>query len=105
QQGRLVGFYTVRKSCPTGYSQGEIRLALALAHHVTLAMELSRLAEEVRQAAVLQEREQAAAKRAAELSKTNQALLRTLDAVAAEPEIDRLLGTVIAAITDQLHAA
>jgi PAS domain S-box-containing protein len=66
-QGRLAGFCSVRNIRYKSYGPGEIQLAQALAHQATLAMELSRLAEQSRYAAVLQERERAAEERAAEL--------------------------------------
>jgi signal transduction histidine kinase len=103
-QGRLVGFYTVRNSRPKSYGPGEIQLAQALAHQVTLAMTFTRLAGQAQQAAVLKEQEQAAARRLAELSSANRALLRTLGALAAEPQLDEFLGTVVASITGQLKA-
>jgi PAS domain S-box-containing protein len=66
-QGRLVGLYIVRNSQPKRLGPREIQLAQAMAHQATLAMEFTRLAEQSRHAAVLQERERAAQERAAEL--------------------------------------
>src|SRR5207245_6300286 len=43
-------------SRPTSYGPHEIRLAQALAHQATLALQMSRLAAQARQAAVLRER-------------------------------------------------
>jgi signal transduction histidine kinase len=59
RQGRMVGgllYYAVRSTRPENYGPGDLELAQALAHQATLAMQLSRLAEQARQTAVLEER-------------------------------------------------
>jgi signal transduction histidine kinase len=103
-QGRLMGCCALRSTRQENYGPRDLELAQALAHQATLALQLTRLAEQARQTAVLQERERAAQERAAELARENQALLQTLDALAGKPELDQFLGTVIAAITEQLGA-
>lgn len=55
-QDRLAGFYVLQNSQPMAHGPGEIRIAQALAHQATLAMKLTRLAEQARQGAVLEER-------------------------------------------------
>jgi GAF domain-containing protein len=87
-QGRLTGYYRLRSPHRENYGPRDLELAQALAHQATLAMHLTRLAEQARQTAVLQERERAAQERAAELARANQALLQTLDALAGKPELD-----------------
>jgi nitrate/nitrite-specific signal transduction histidine kinase len=72
---------------------------------VTLAHELTRLAEQTKQSALVIEREQAARERAAELAKANEALLECLDALASVSELDQFLGQVMGAMTRQLSAA
>ncbi len=57
------------------------------------------------QAAIAREREIFAQQRAMELTKANEALRGCLDALASVPELDELLGQVMAAITRQLGAA
>jgi signal transduction histidine kinase len=103
-QGRLLGCCVLRSTHQENYGPRDFALAQALAHQATLALQLTRLAEQARQTAVLQERERAAQERAAELARENQALLQTLDALAGKPELEQFLGTVIAAITEQLGA-
>jgi PAS domain S-box-containing protein len=66
-RGRPIGYFSVRQARARSYAPGELELAQALAHQVTLATELTRLAAQARAAAVLQERECAAEERAAEL--------------------------------------
>src|SRR3984893_861336 len=61
-------------------------------------------AEEM-QAALAREREMFARQRTIELTKANEALRRCLDALASVPELDELLGQIMAAITGQLGAA
>jgi signal transduction histidine kinase len=55
-QGRLVGFCSVRDYRQGSYDRGSIQLAQALAHQATLAIQMSRLADQARQTAVLEER-------------------------------------------------
>jgi signal transduction histidine kinase len=57
------------------------------------------------QAALAREREMFAQQRTIELSKANEALRGCLDALAEVPDLDELLGQVMAAITRQLGAA
>ena len=57
------------------------------------------------QAALAREREMFAQQRTIELAKANEALRGCLDALAAVPDLDELLGQVMAAITRQLGAA
>jgi signal transduction histidine kinase len=57
------------------------------------------------QAALAREREMFAQQRMSELTKANDALRGCLDALASVPELDELLGQVMAAITRQLGAA
>src|ERR1700730_4834628 len=61
-------------------------------------------AEEM-QAALARERETFARQPTIELTKANEALRRCLDALASVPELDELLGHMMAAITRQLGAA
>jgi signal transduction histidine kinase len=57
------------------------------------------------QAVLAREREMFAQQRTSELTKANDALRGCLDALASVPELDELLGQVMAAITRQLGAA
>ena len=57
------------------------------------------------QAALAREREMFARQRTIELTKANEALRKCLDALASVPELDELLGQIMAAITRQLGAA
>jgi signal transduction histidine kinase len=54
--GRVIGLVSIRCERRRKYRAEEIELAQALAHQATLAIQLTRLAEQSRQAAVLEER-------------------------------------------------
>lgn len=79
-------------------------LIRALADQAALAIQLANLAEETKQTALLQEREQAAQARGAELAKVNHVLKETIDTLVAEPELSRFLGSVLKAIAQQFNS-
>lgn len=54
--GRVIGLISIRCARPRRYRAEEIELAQAIAHQATLAIELTRAAEQGRKSAVLQER-------------------------------------------------
>jgi PAS domain S-box-containing protein len=101
---QLIGTLTFRLAVNRQIAEEEIEFAQALAQQVTLALELSRLAEQAKQSALVAERESAARERAAELAKANEALLQCLDALASVSELDEFLGQVMVATTRQLNA-
>jgi signal transduction histidine kinase len=78
-----------------GVGSDRLALAQAMAHQVTLALELTRLGEEARQAAVAREQERAARDRAAELAAAAHALRRTAAALAEKPELGTFLQQVL----------
>jgi PAS domain S-box-containing protein len=102
---QLIGMLTVRLGADRQIEDKDLEFAQALAQQVTLALELSRLAEQAKQTALVAERERAAQERAAELAKANEALLECLDALASVPELDEFLGQVMASMTRQLGAS
>jgi signal transduction histidine kinase len=92
RQGRMVGgllYYAVRSTRPENYGPGDLELAQALAHQATLAMQLSRLAEQARQTAVLEERNRMAREIHDTLAQAFTGILAQLGAaalLASEPE-------------------
>lgn len=119
----VIGYLVVRSKERHDYAPEEVELAQALAHQITLAVNTTRLAEAAKQAAIHREKERAAQERAAELARINhalrleieerqraellaqgqlQALNHTLQTFAHEPELDRFLGYVLCALTEQL---
>ncbi|MCC2671164.1 MAG: hypothetical protein K0Q72_3635 [Armatimonadetes bacterium] len=120
---RTLGNFSVRSVRRNAFSSGEIELAKALVHQATLALQLTGLADQARNAAVALELERAAQERASALAETNRALqaeveerrraeeaLRRSDAVlrqtvaslAEEPPLDTFLGHVLTSVTEQL---
>jgi PAS domain S-box-containing protein len=102
---QLIGLFSVRMAGDREIDQRDLEFATSLAQQATLALELSRLAEQAKQTARAMEREKAARERAAELAKANEALRGCLDSLASVPELDEFLGQVMGAMTRQLGAA
>ena len=101
----VLGFLGLPFIGTTSITQDDVELAQALANQATLAIQLTRLAEEAKQTAILQEREKAARNRAAELAKTNEALSETLTALTATPELNDFLGQNLSKMAEQVGAA
>ena len=74
-------------------------------HQATIVIRMLDLSEEAQRGAVAREREVASERRALELARTNDALRRTLDAVAFQPALDDVLDKVLSAIVEQLECA
>lgn len=95
----LLALVSTRRS----FTPEELELSQALANQATLAIQLTRLAEEAKQAAIAREQGKAATERTAELVKANAALKNSLDRLATEPNLDTFLGHVLLEITQQLQ--
>ncbi len=81
-----------------------IELGYALANQAALALQLTRLAEEAKQTALLQEQERAAQERVLELARTNEAIAQSLTDLASNPELEPFLGAIVAEMARQLNA-
>lgn len=79
-------------------------LVLFIARQITAALEMSRLADEAREAALSREREQAARDRAHKLARANDSLRRAAELISNVDDFEHLLGHVLLAITAQLNA-
>jgi PAS domain S-box-containing protein len=101
----LVGTLSIQLQERRSLLPGEIELAQALAQQASLAVHLTHLGERSRRVAVLEERNLAATDRAAELARANQALKQTLDLLAAEPDMNEVLGHVLTVITQVLEGS
>ncbi|MGR3276208.1 GAF domain-containing protein [Acaryochloris marina NIES-2412] len=88
----------------TFFSDEQLEFMLALANQATVAIQLTSLAEEAKQTAILQEQEKAARERAVELAKTNEAISKTLDALTTTPELNEFLGQILTQIIEQIGA-
>ncbi|XGV97680.1 MAG: GAF domain-containing protein [Leptolyngbya sp. BL-A-14] len=79
-------------------------LLRTLAQQMTVAVEMLRLAEEAKQAAIAREQEKAAHERAAELVKANDALKQTVDVMVRELNLDNFLAQVLLVVNQHLEA-
>ena len=97
----LIGVLAVRMSEERGVDDEKLGLAHALAQQVTVALELTRLAEQAKQAAISQEREKLANEQASKLFKTNAALRQSLQALAQDPDLNSFLGHLLVEMAHQ----
>jgi signal transduction histidine kinase len=78
---------------------------LAIGRQAALALRVVQLSDQARLASMAHEQEKAAERRSSELAKTNRALKQTLDIVAFEPDLEKVPGQVLAAISRQLESS
>ncbi len=88
----LIGWFSVRSTTPQAYRQDQLDLAAALAQQAALAVQLSRLGEQGRQTAVLEERNRMAREIHDTLAQGFTGILMQLEATesaleAARPEL------------------
>ncbi|MBD2021124.1 GAF domain-containing protein [Leptolyngbya sp. FACHB-36] len=77
------------------FTASEFEFFHALAQQATLAIQLTRLAEEAKRVAIAREQELAAQERAAELAKANESLRRSLRKLANERNLDAYLEHIL----------
>ena len=87
------------------FSENELELVESLAQQATLAIQLTRLAEEAKQAAIAREQEKADQERVTQLAIANTTLKKTLDVLATEPDLDRTLGHILQVTSEQLRSS
>lgn len=104
RDGRPLGFLGLAFREPVRPSEAKLEMVQVLAQQATLAFELTRLANEAREAAIAREREQAAQERAAELARANAALTRSTARLADRGDLDAFLGTVLVEAAHQTSA-
>ncbi|MEB3359616.1 MAG: GAF domain-containing protein [Synechococcales bacterium] len=102
---RPVGLLGLRFTTLAALSPEEMELIYALTHQATLAIEITRVSEEAKQAAILKEQEKAAQARATELTKANNVLKHNIDCLVNISELDQFVGYVLLEITKQLQVA
>jgi signal transduction histidine kinase len=114
--GVLLGSCMVRLRDASEATAEQIEFARILVQQATLLLEVTRLAEAGKQAALSLERERIATERAAELQSVNDALRRaeqlarahttvitnTLQSITREPTLDAFIGQVLKTIVEQL---
>jgi signal transduction histidine kinase len=103
--GEVVGTLAIQFRDQRNIDEEAVELAQTFGLQATLALQLTKLAEQSKQIAVAKEQAQFARQRAAELAKANEAIRACLDALASVPELDEFLGQVMGALTRQLGAA
>ncbi|MEL6606374.1 MAG: GAF domain-containing protein, partial [Cyanobacteria bacterium J06614_10] len=84
------------------FSAAQFEVIQALANQATLAIQFTRLAEEAKQAAILQEQEKAARDRAAASEKASKAIKNSLDRLANVPDVNTFVGYILLEIVQQL---
>jgi hypothetical protein len=85
-----------------GVGDEKLELDYALAQQVSVALELTRRAEQAKQAAISQEREKLANEQASKLFKTNAALRQSLQALAQDPDLNSFLRHLLIEMAHQL---
>jgi signal transduction histidine kinase len=101
----LRGILVLRYRHRHQFQPDEAELAHALANQAVLALELTRLTEEVQQVAIVQQREQAAQDRASELSRANEILSGSLGYLSTNPDFNDVLGHLLAEAVRYSRAA
>jgi signal transduction histidine kinase len=105
QRGETIGFVGISLKSEEPPSTPQMQLLSTLAGHLSLAIEMERLAGKAQNAALSREREKADQERAAKLTRTTEALKNTLDVVAFQPDLNKVLGHILRAITLQLDSS
>jgi signal transduction histidine kinase/FtsZ-binding cell division protein ZapB len=100
----LRGILVLRFADRHSFNPEEAELAHALANHAVLAMELTRLAEEAQQAAIAQEKENAAKAQAVELARTHQLLRNSLRYLSSTPDLSDVLGHLLVEVVQHAKA-
>src|SRR6516162_3079452 len=103
--GEVVGTLALQFHDQRNIDQEAVELAQAFGLQATLALQLTKMAEQSKQIAIAQEQAQFAGQKVEEVCKANEALRECLDALASVPELDEFLGQVMGAMTRQLGAA
>jgi len=76
-------------------SDASVEQCWVLGQQIALAIQLARLAEASKQAAIMREREQAAQARAAELIRVNQVLQRSMDCLIHTAQLEEIAGLIL----------
>jgi signal transduction histidine kinase len=120
-----IGAFAIHHTRARSYTYEALEFAQALANQATLALRLTRLGEQAKRAAVLEEQEKAAQERAVELARVNEALelevaerkrteaaMRSqagalasiVERLTSESELSEVLKRIVTVVTEQLNA-
>lgn len=104
-QGRPAWVVAVMGRDEAGLTERNLELFRLLARQLTLALKLRQLSDAARQTEAAREREQAARAHADELTRTNEAMRRGSEAIAAAGSDTAVMGTLLAQATEATGAA
>ncbi len=99
-----LGLVGIAKRGSDRFTDEQVEFFEAFAKQLALAMQLNRLKEEAKRAAVTRERELAAQERAAETNRANAAILQVFEALAADAGLERVLERILKAIAGILES-
>jgi signal transduction histidine kinase len=102
--GEALGLAGLATSGSDRLTEEEIEFFEAFAKQLALAIQLNRLTEEAKRSALTRERELVAQERAAELDRTNAAILQVFEALAADAGLERVLERILRAIAGLLES-
>jgi signal transduction histidine kinase len=102
---RLLGFFTIRLTHNRRLIGEELELVQALAGQAAVALDLARLAEQAKQAAIAKEREAAERNRADALHRANEVLRSMLDRLSAQQDLQAFLGDALTVCAREMGAA
>ncbi|TYQ27738.1 GAF domain-containing protein [Pseudanabaena sp. UWO311] len=102
--GKLFGHLAMAFINNEPIDKQKIELLQALGHQAALAIQLTNLAEEAKQAAIACEREQAAQERAVHLARANTALQKTVDALGNIESVEEFIPLVLKIVLENFQA-
>lgn len=102
---KLIGSFLLCFATEERPTKPKVELCLTLSQHAALAIELNRLSEDAREAAVVHEQEKAARDRAAELSSANTAMQRSLERLSVLNDLGEFVIEVLKTVEEVTGAA
>ncbi|BAT53142.1 GAF domain protein [Nostoc sp. NIES-3756] len=100
----VVGTFTVRFTTKRDLQAEELELIQALAHQATLAIQLLRMAEQAKQAAVAREQEKASQQQLKELARANESLRSCVSRLADELDSETFLEHLLLEASAQINS-
>ncbi|MBV8682476.1 MAG: GAF domain-containing protein, partial [Caulobacteraceae bacterium] len=101
---RVLGRYTIRLTDTRPILEDELDLIQALAGQAAVAVDLARLAEEAKQAAIVREREAAERSRADALHRANEVLRAMLEGLSEQQDLPAFLGDALTVCAREMDA-
>lgn len=100
----VVGSFTVRFTTKRHFQAEELELTQALAHQATLAIQLLRMAEQAKQAAIAREQEKASQQQLTELARANESLRICVNRLADELDSETFLEHLLLEASAQINS-